>query len=402
VARQLSERSKGNRASARKPAAAANPRRQRLWRDIALILVAPLLLYLLASLFTFSPQDPGWSHSGSITAPLHNVGGRVGAWLADVLLYLTGYVAFLLPLVLGLVAWIALFGMDSDGDGDADLGPALRLVGIVGFLVSATGLLYLRIGPAADFSAGSGGILGQLVGRSLYHGFGPVGGNLFLLALLLVSITLATGLSWLGVMDRIGRAVLALGPLFRRGTQQASEWQQARAMREEREEVRKYDSELRAKRSPVRIEPPAPALVEKSDRAKREQQIPLFHVGDGSGIPPLALLDDPKPQQKGYSEETLETLSRQIEFKLKDFRIDAQVVGAYPGPVITRFEIEPAPGIKVSQISSLDKDIARGLSVKSVRVVDVIPGKSVIGLEIPNSHREMIFLAELLRSKEYD
>ena len=285
-------------------------------------------------------------------------------------------------------------------------GPALRLIGIVGFLVSATGLLQLRVGTAPDFSAGSGGILGQLVGNSLYSGFGPVGGNLFLLALLLVSVTLATGLSWLAVMDRIGQWVLALGPLlgklFRRGSQQASEWQQARAFREEREEVRKVDTELRAKRAPVRIEPPAAPVVEKSDRAKREQQIPLFHVGDGTGIPPLALLDDPKPQPKGYSEETLETMSRQIEFKLKDFRIDAQVVGAYPGPVITRFEVEPAPGVKVSQISSLDKDIARGLSVKSVRVVDVIPGKSVIGLETPNTTREMIYLSELLRSKEYD
>ena len=152
----------------------------------------------------------------------------------------------------------------------------------------------------------------------------------------------------------------------------------------------------------MKIEPPPAPIVEKSDRAKRETQIPLFHTGDGTGIPPLALLDDPKPQPKGYSEETLETLSRQIEFKLKDFRIDAQVVGAYPGPVITRFELEPAPGVKVSQISSLDKDIARGLSVKSVRVVDVIPGKSVVGLETPNTTREMIFLSELLRSKEYE
>ena len=371
-------------------------------RDIALILIAPLLLYLLASLYTFSPSDPGWSHSGSVTAPILNYGGRVGAWVADVLLYLTGYVAFLLPLMLGLIAWIALFGMDSDGDGDADLGPALRLVGIVGFLVSAAGFLHLRVGAAPDFSAGSGGILGQLVGRSLSRGFGPFGANLFTVALLLISTTLATGISWLTVMDKIGQWVLALGPLFRRGSQQAQEWQQARAFREEREETRKIETELRAKRAPVRIEPPPAPVVEKSDRAKREQQIPLFHVGDGSGIPPLALLDDPKPQQKGYSEETLETLSRQIEFKLKDFRIDAQVVGAYPGPVITRFELEPAPGVKVSQISSLDKDIARGLSVKSVRVVDVIPGKSVVGLETPNSHREMIYLSELLRSKEYD
>ncbi len=403
MARPLSERSRKQRvATPKAQPAAPNPRRQRLLRDIALILIAPLLLYLLASLITFSPQDPGWSHSGSVTAPLHNIGGQVGAWLADVLIYLCGYVAFLLPLMLGVVAWIALFGMDSDGDGDADLGPALRLVGIVGFLVSAAGLLHLRVGAAADFSAGSGGILGQLVGRSLARGFGPMGSNLFLFALLLVSITLATGLSWLAVMDRLGQAVLALPALFRRGSKQANDWQQARAMREERTETRKFDSELRAKRTPVRIEPPAPNQVEKSDRAKREQQIPLFHVGDGTGIPPLALLDDPKPQTKGYSEETLETLSRQIEFKLKDFRIDAEVVGAYPGPVITRFEVQPAPGVKVSQISSLDKDIARGLAVKSVRVVDVIPGKSVVGLETPNTHREMIYLSELLRSKEYD
>ncbi|WP_407351574.1 DNA translocase FtsK [Luteimonas sp. R10] len=401
MARPLQESSRRQRATA-KQAAAPNPRRQRLWRDIALILIAPLLLYLLASLVTFSPEDPGWSRSGSVTAPLNNVGGPVGAWLADVLLHLFGYVAYLLPLMLGAVAWIALFGMDQDGDGKADLGPALRLIGIVGFLISVTGLLALRMPNAADLSAGGGGILGRLVGNSLYGGFGPVGGNLFLLALLLVSVTLATGLSWLAVMDRIGQWALQLPALFRRGSQQAGEWKRARDWREEREETRKVDTELRAKRTPVKIEPPAAPQVEKSDRAKREQQIPLFHVGDGSGIPPLSLLDDPKPQPKGYDEDTLETLSRQIEFKLKDFRIEAQVVGAYPGPVITRFEIEPAPGIKVSQISSLDKDIARGLSVKSVRVVDVIPGKSVIGLETPNTKREMIYLSELLRSKEYD
>ncbi|MDQ3495327.1 MAG: DNA translocase FtsK 4TM domain-containing protein [Pseudomonadota bacterium] len=402
MARPIQERSRRTRGAPTASRAAPSPRRQRLLRDIALIAIAPLLLYLFVCLATFSPQDPGWSHSGSLTAPLANAGGRVGAWTADVLLYLFGYVAYLLPLMLGGVAWIALFGMDSDGDGEADLGPALRLVGIVGFLVAATGLLALRLPSVADFSAGGGGILGRLVGNSLNAGFGALGGNLFLLALWLVSVTLATGLSWPAVMDRIGQWVLALPALLRRGSQQANEWQQARAYREERTEVRKIDSELRAKRAPVRIEPPAPAQVEKSDRAKREQQIPLFHVGDGSGIPPLALLDDPKPQPKGYSEDTLETLSRQIEFKLKDFRIDAQVVGAYPGPVITRFELEPAPGVKVSQISSLDKDIARGLSVKSVRVVDVIPGKSVVGLETPNTHREMIYLSELLRSREYD
>ena len=407
MAKQVPERDKSPKAAAdaRKSAAAAvdNPRRQKLWRDLALIAIAPALLYLLASLFTYSPTDPGWSQSGSVVAPVHNMGGKVGAWIADVLRQLFGYVAYLIPVMLAAVAWIAMFGLKkTDERGQDDLGPALRLVGIVGFLIGATGFLYLRLPPGDVARAGGG--LGVLVGKSLQTGFGPVGSNLFLLVLLLTSITLATGLSWFAVMEKIGKWVLALGPMLNKKKEQANEWQQARVLREEREEVRKVDAEVRAKREPVKIEPRPTPIIEKSDRAKRETQIPMFQGvnGDGSDIPPLALLDDPKPQAKGYDEQTLETLSRQIEFKLKDFRIDAQVVGAYPGPVITRFEIEPAPGIKVSQISSLDKDIARGLSVKSVRVVDVIPGKSVIGLEIPNVTREMIFLSELLRSKEYD
>jgi len=404
VAKQVPERSKASdsKAAPRKPTSVDNPRRQRLWRDLGLIAVAPALLYLVASLFTYSATDPGWSHTGSVVAPVHNMGGRAGAWIADVLLQLFGYMAFVLPIVLGALAWIAMFGLKREAKGEHDLDPALRLVGLVGFLIAGTGFLHLRL-FVADV-AHAGGILGKLVGSSLSVGFGALGANLFVLVLLLASITLATGISWFVVMEKIGNWVLALPPLFNKKKEQATEWQQTRAMREERQEVRKVDAEVRAKREPVKIEPRPEPVLEKSDRAKRETQIPMFRGvnGDGSDVPPLALLDDPKPQPKGYDEGTLETLSRQIEFKLKDFRIDAQVVGAYPGPVITRFEIEPAPGIKVSQISSLDKDIARGLSVKSVRVVDVIPGKSVVGLEIPNVTREMIYLSELLRSKEYD
>ena len=400
MAKALTERSKSTRGKSREPRT-ASVGRQRLWRDLALIVVAPLLLYLLACLFTYSPADPGWSHSGSVVAPVQNLGGKAGAWIADVLLNLFGHAAFLLPLVLGAVAWIALLGLGEEDE----LGPALRLVGTFGFLIAATGLLHVRmIDVYTQDVARAGGVIGQLLGKSLQAGFGPLGANLFLIVLVLVSVTLATGLSWFWVMEKLGAGVLSLPELLRRKSHQAGEWKRTREMREERQEVRKTEAVRQAKREPVRIEPPAAPVVEKSERAKRETQIPLFQ-GAGStpdGLPPLALLDDPKPQAKGYSEETLETLSRQIEFKLKDFRIDVQVVGAYPGPVITRFELEPAPGVKVSQISSLDKDIARGLSVKSVRVVDVIPGKSVIGLEIPNTSREMIFLSELLRSKEYD
>jgi S-DNA-T family DNA segregation ATPase FtsK/SpoIIIE len=182
----------------------------------------------------------------------------------------------------------------------------------------------------------------------------------------------------------------------------AEDWNAAREARAEREVVRKIETIKQAKREPIRIEPVV-APIEKSERAQRETQIPLFSGATDMGqLPPLSLLDEPRQQVKGYSEETLEALSRQVELKLKDFRIEAQVVGVFPGPVITRFEMQPAPGIKGSQISTLDKDIARGLSVTSVRVVDVIPGKSVIGLEIPNANREIVYLSEILRSDKYD
>ena len=177
MARTASEAGRSSRKTAAKSAAAKpgmSPRRQRLWRDLALIAIAPLLLYLLACLFTYSPNDPAFDRDSSLLAPIHNLGGIAGAWIASFLLFLCGYVAFLLPLVLGAIAWIALFGMDSDGDGDVDLGPALRLVGIVGFLVASCGLLSLRGVPAENFSAGAGGILGGLTAQSLLHGIGPI------------------------------------------------------------------------------------------------------------------------------------------------------------------------------------------------------------------------------------
>lgn len=404
MAKQVPERSKPNagKPSIRKVWSVNDHRlkRHKLLRDLVLIMIAPVLVYLMASLFTYSKDDPGWSQSGS--AIVHNIGGKAGAWIADVLFQLCGFVAFLLPVALGVVSWIALFGSDQEEQAEGHLEPALRLVGIVGFLIAATGLFHLHLFQSDV--ARAGGILGKQVCNSLQAGFGVFGTNLFVLMLLLISVTLATGLSWFALMERIGRVVLAVPPLLQKSKRRADEWQHARALREERDEVRKIDAVQRAKRDPMKIELPPEPIVEKSERAKRDTQIPMFLGVNkrGSDLPSLALLDNPKPQIKGYSDETLEALSRQIELKFKDFRIDVQVVGAYPGPVITRFEIEPARGVKVSQISALDKDIARGLSVKSVRVVEVIPGKSVIGLEIPNVNREMIFLSELLRSKEYD
>src|SRR5574337_1305235 len=200
----------------------------------------------------------------------------------------------------------------------------------------------------------------------------------------------ATGLSWFGLMDWTGRNVLQLAAWLKDKLRQAPQMLAARQARSEREVVKKADAMKQARREPVRIEA-APTPVTKSERARLETQIPLFTGAAAPGeLPPLSLLDEAPEQGPGYTDETLEVLSRQVEVKLKDFKIDVKVVGAYPGPVITRFEMEPAPGIRGSQVSSLDKDIARGLSVVSVRVVDVIPGKNVIGLEIPNTRKPMV------------
>ncbi len=372
---------------------------QRRLREVGFLLLLPLAIYLFACLWTYSAADPGWSHAGQPDR-IANFGGAVGAWIADLLFYFFGALAYAFPILLLVVGAGILKG--SDGVERTPLEPALRLIGGLAFFIAGSGLAHLHFSGPSHLPAQAGGVLGALIGRSLMGGFGFLGATLFLLALFLVATTLATGISWFRVMDAIGRGLMAAFQWLAARLKRADDWSAARQARVEREVVRKVETVKQAKREPIRIEPVL-APIEKSDRAHRETQIPLFTGASGEGeLPPLALLDEPKQQAKGYSEETLEALSRQVELKLKDFRIDAQVVGVFPGPVVTRFEMQPAAGVKGSQISSLDKDIARGLSVMSVRVVDVIPGKSVIGLEIPNANRETVYLSEILRSDKYD
>ncbi len=381
------------------PAPAPGEQWQKRLREAAFLLLLPIAVYLMACFLSYSPSDPGWSHLGT-SDRIANFGGAFGAWMSDLTLYLIGVSAYALPLLLLALGAAILRG--GERIEHSALEPTLRLVGFVTFFIAASGLAALRLGHSPSFPAGQGGVLGALVGGSLTRGFGGLGASLFLLALLLAAVTLATGLSWFRVMDAIGAAVVSVFTWATERWQRTDDWSAAQSARARREASRKADVVRKAAREPIRIEPTVPA-IEKSERAQRETQIPLFTGASEPGeLPPLALLDEPAQRVKGYSDETLEALSRQVELKLKDFRIDAQVVGVYPGPVITRFELQPAPGIKGSQISALDKDIARGLSVPSVRVVDVIPGKSVIGLEIPNTNRETVYLSEILRSKEFD
>jgi DNA segregation ATPase FtsK/SpoIIIE, S-DNA-T family len=372
---------------------------KRRLREAGALLLLPLALYLLVCLFSYNDQDPSWGHVGSVDHA-RNFGGSVGANIANLLRYIFGLVAYFFPLLL-LALGIQVLRQRGDRD-VAPWEPSLRLIGFVFFFITGPALAYLNFADSQVLPEGVGGIIGRWVGHGLMRAFGEKGAPLLLLAVFLIAVTLATGLSWFRVMDLTGQAVLRLGGWFSGKLRQAPDAFAARAARAEREVVKKTDAVKQAKREPLRIEAPA-APVAKSERASRETQIPLFSGPATEGeVPPLSLLDEPPLQPLGYSEETLEVLSRQVEIKLKDFRIDAKVVGAYPGPVITRFELEPAAGVRGSQVSSLDKDIARGLSVVSVRVVDVIPGKNVIGLEIPNTKKQVVYLSEILRSDKYD
>jgi S-DNA-T family DNA segregation ATPase FtsK/SpoIIIE len=371
---------------------------KRRLREAGALLLLPLALYLLVCLLSYNDQDPSWGHMG-IAERATNFGGSIGANIANLLRYIFGLVSYCFPLLL-----LALGVQVLRARGErlvAPWEPSLRLIGFVFFFITGPALVYLNV-DSPVLPEGPGGIVGKWVGRGLHSALGDKGAPLLLLAVFLIAVTLATGLSWFKLMDLTGQGVVRLGGWFGGKVRRAPEVMAARNARAEREVVKKAEAIKQAKREPVRIETPVPMVV-KSDRASRENQIPLFTGASMNGeVPPLSLLDEAPPQGPGYSEETLEVLSRQVELKLKDFRIEARVMGVYPGPVITRFELEPAAGVRGSQVSSLDKDIARGLSVVSVRVVDVIPGKNVIGLEIPNTKKQIVYLSEILRSEKYD
>jgi len=366
-------------------------------RESAVIALALLALVLFVALASYSPDDPGFSYTGNAPG-VHNRIGLVGAWLADVLFFLFGRPAFLFPLTLAAAGWGLQHRLQTAGASRAN--KLVRVAGFLLLLVASCALTTLHWQPGV-LRQSAGGVVGRVVGGGLAAGLDFLGATLLLLAAWMAGASLAFGVSWLTVIDRLGQGSwAAIGWLRTR-------WSAARASAEgrERRQARKEAVESLQRRSvsrtPPRIEPPAPA-PEKSARVERERQVPLFEPPQASELPPLKLLDDPPPREPLYSAEALEALSRLVEMKLKDFGIEAQVVAVQPGPVVTRFELRPAPGVKASQITVLAKDLARALSVLSVRVVEVIPGKSVMGLEIANEKREVVTLGEIIRSRAYD
>ncbi|WP_428101944.1 DNA translocase FtsK [Candidatus Rariloculus sp.] len=364
-------------------------------REAGFWILAGLSLILLFALVSYRPEDPGFSVSGA-SETVVNLMGPWGAWFADIAFVLFGLSAYLFP-VLVLLAGILLF---RDRAAATSRMPRLyRPVGFVLAVATSSGLATLHF-TAPELRETAGGILGQATGLRLEQVLGLMGATVLLLVFWLSSVSLATGVSWVAVMDRIGRGVLAgvtaINVLFGQ-IQTRRDGRRAKLQRKEKIVTNRARARTRA----PRIEPTL-ERVEISSRPERERQVALFEPPASAELPKLSLLDEPPVRKGGYSAEVLEAMSRLVEFKLRDFGIEVEVVAVHPGPVITRFELKPAPGVKVSQISNLAKDLARSLSTVSVRVVEIIPGKPYVGLEIPNEVRELVAFAEIVKSEAYD
>ncbi|CAN5415603.1 DNA translocase FtsK [soil metagenome] len=381
---------------------------QRL-REGLMIITAALALFFFLSLLTHHQADLGWSSTGD-SVSVANAGGRVGAWLADFLLCLFGYSAYLIPFIATYCSY-CLFSAVADQPLFNLHMLILRISGFLLLLVGSSGLesLYL-VGQNAVASFGAGGILGTIVGPGLEGMFNRTGTSVLLLSLFCSGVTLLTGISWILLAEGVGSIILKISSMF---SHFIVLWKTFKALRQKAQLTLKVQQEALPslkveiknpkERIPPRVEPKVTEIMTPVKRLKAAAEITIENNVDGNTeLPPLSLLDQADHSNtKQYSHEMLEHMSREVENRLQDFGIEVQVVAVHPGPVVTRFEMQLAPGIKVSRISTLAKDLARSLSVVSVRVVEVIAGKSVVGLELPNESREVVFLSEVLASQQY-
>ena len=383
-------------------------------RWLAQILVA---VFVFIALLSYSSHDPSWIHAVQVDR-IANWGGRVGAWLADMLLLLFGVSAYgWVVLLLRRAGALYRLLTESErqaaqpprkGDSDEpaakpDMSWIAEAVAFVLLMLSSCALESLRLWSLRlhfHLPRSTGGVLGDAFGNAVARAFGFTGGTLVLLFLFAVGLSLFFRFSWLSTAEKLGGLLVGLVTGFQLRQEAVRDRKLGEVAAERREgkveqvRVRFEDHE------PVMIVPPV-VTVAKSERAEKEKQVPLFGDLPDSTLPPLALLDAPAAVQETIAADTLEYTSRLIEKKLKDFGVEVSVVAAYPGPVVTRYEIEPATGVKGSQIVNLAKDLARALSLVSLRVVETIPGKNFMALELPNPRRQTVRLSEILGSEVY-
>ena len=386
-----------------KPAAAAPAapsRGARLLAEAAWLLGALVVLGVATFLLTYSRADPSFSGTGA-GAPIANLGGRVGAWVADVLLLLFGWSAW--AWVAAGAAWVVHgFRRLHAPSRERGLPDWVKAMGFALLLLGATGLEAFRLHVGAGSLPGaSGGVLGGVVARWLPVAFGGTGATVVLLAAIAVGASLFFDFSWLAVAERIGGFFERIVARLRSAREEKEDRAIGTVVAQEREAVLEQQIVKIEEAPPVHIECAEPH-VKPSARKQKERQVPLFAELTDSTLPTLDLLDEAAANLETIATDTLEFTSRLIEKKLKDFGVDATVVAAYPGPVITRYEIEPAVGVKGAQIVNLAKDLARALSLVSIRVVETIPGKNLMGLELPNPKRQTVRLSEILGSAVYN
>ena len=377
----------------------------RLRHQAWLVVTAVAWLLLLLALATHDLRDPGFSTTGD-GEPLRNKAGMIGSWLSDLGLFLFGYsVWWLVPV--GLRAWLSSLARGMRHDDEATQAAPAALpriafwVGLALLMCASCALEWTRLYQLEPRLPGSaGGVLGYTLGPLSTHWLGFAGSGVLWIAALVAGMSLSLGFSWLALAERIGSAFDALREQRQQRKEQAEDRRIGEAALVEREQVVEVERQ-EVEHLPLVIEPTL-LEVPKSERVAKERQQPLFKELADTKLPQVDLLDAPPSRVEAVTPESLEMTSRLIEKKLKDFGVEVRVVAASPGPVITRYEIEPATGVKGAQVVNLAKDLARSLSLVSIRVVETIPGKNFMALELPNARRQTIRLAEILGSQVYN
>ena len=363
-------------------------------------------LFLGMALWGFNKGDPGWSHAIGQSV-VHNPAGRAGAWISDLLLYLFGLSAWWLIVLFGMFVWRGFRRLNSEEI--VDRHPLyFALGGFLLLLVASSALEALRFySLRAELPLTPGGVLGIELSRVLGMQMGYTGATLLLLGAMAAGWSLFAGMSWLWAFEKLGLILESLVGLFYGRIDAWRDRQIGKEVAQQREVVVEEEKRRVELHEPIVIEPPAPVEVPVSKKAEkrieREKQVALFPEAIlGGTLPPLHLLDPAPPATETVSAETLEYTSRLIERKLADFGVQVKVLAAMPGPVITRYEIEPAVGVKGAQIVNLARDLARALALVSIRVVETVPGKSCMALELPNPKRQTVKLSEIISSKPYN
>lgn len=365
-------------------------------REAILLFSLSISSYIYLTLTTYSKNDKSWINSSS--DEVQNLGGLFGSYLSETLYFLFGQIAFLTPLLLIFIS-ILIYNRPRN---DEDKKELIRYFGYFFVLISLCALFSIHY-LYNNFEVGAGGILGDFIASVLVTNFNIVGSTIILVTFFTVGITLWLKFSWVQIFEILGKYSLIISNSILNFLKNIPSLflKDSKAIDEQRDIDFKKKLEKLKKVDDIKIEPEV-KVINFSERVEKEKQIPLFENKSSSKIPPLNLLNDPEDEVSSYSDETLKTLSKLVEIKLDDYGVKASVVAVHQGPVITRFELEPEAGVKAGKITNLSKDLARALSVTNVRVVEVIPGKNVIGIEIPNENKQIVRLSEILKSSAFE